>query len=358
MVLRHAHAPYSDFVLLFHMAIFFVASGYLYKCSIANSAETVKLFFFKKIRSLYMPYFIYTVIFILLNNFFLLTNIYTDNPAFLETGNSEIDNPVLGTYLTFGTLIKQIAKVSVFQGVAQIGGALWFFQTMFLVLIGYTLAEFFVRRVTTDENIQKIIQTVISMVLLLIGYWCQNTNHSLKGLDRVCSVYILIHIGVLLNHYSLMQKARLYCNQWIILFIALSILLIGYQNGCIALSENNIENPFFYITMSLAGWFLLYSIAELLIENNFKLNRRIVYLSIHSVPIIALHFLCFKIISALAVTIYGMEKYMIAAFPVLILPGFWWIAYTVVGLFVPLFLRNIVMANISKFKEEHGRIKF
>lgn len=30
MVIRHARAPYSDFVLLFHMAIFFIASGYLY----------------------------------------------------------------------------------------------------------------------------------------------------------------------------------------------------------------------------------------------------------------------------------------------------------------------------------------
>ena len=61
MVVRHAEAPYSDFVLLFHMAIFFIASGYLYNDKHAESIQSVVKFTLRKLRSLYLPFFLYSV---------------------------------------------------------------------------------------------------------------------------------------------------------------------------------------------------------------------------------------------------------------------------------------------------------
>lgn len=60
------------------------------------------------------------------------------------------------------------------------------------------------------------------------------------------------------------------------------------------------------------------------------------YVSIHAVPIIGLHFLCFKTVSLMAVGAYGMKPYMLAAFPVLMTTGWWWIGYVAVGIAVPL----------------------
>ena len=58
--------------------------------------------------------------------------------------------------------------------------------------------------------------------------------------------------------------------------------------------------------------------------------------TIHAVPIIGLHFLCFKTVSLMAVGAYGMKPYMLAAFPVLMTTGWWWIGYVAVGIAVPL----------------------
>lgn len=84
MVFRHARAPFSEFVLLFHMALFFIASGYLYKKEKCNSINNLVIYIKAKLRHLWIPYFITSSCFILLNNFFLKINIYTDNELFLN----------------------------------------------------------------------------------------------------------------------------------------------------------------------------------------------------------------------------------------------------------------------------------
>ena len=83
---------------------------------------------------------------------------------------------------------------------------------------------------------------------------------------------------------------------------------------------------------------MLYGVALLLQRLSFVGNKAIAYISIHSVPIIALHFLCFKIINAVVVIVTEQKKYMTAAFPVLMHTDAWWIAYAAVGIGIPLLL--------------------
>ena len=53
MVFRHARGPYSDFVLLFHMALFFIASGYLYKRDNEYTKNNFVKFIKRKLKSLW-----------------------------------------------------------------------------------------------------------------------------------------------------------------------------------------------------------------------------------------------------------------------------------------------------------------
>ena len=80
---------------------------------------------------------------------------------------------------------------------------------------------------------------------------------------------------------------------------------------------------------------MLYSLGMMLQKTKI-FTSVLQYISIHSVPIVGMHFLCFKIVSLIAVLALGMKMYMIAAFPVLELPGAWWLLYTVVGISIPL----------------------
>ena len=338
MVFRHAMAPYSDFVLLFHMAIFFIASGYLYNDKSAKDLKSVWKYTLKKIRGLYVPYISFRIVFTFLRNVFINLNIYTDNPEFLNAEGLVPAYVTLTSKYTFVQMLKESAKALVFKGEGQqMGGALWFFQTLLLVLIGYNIAQFIAEKISRKHAF--LLQSIVAVLLLMMGYYCHLAGRSFWGLNRVFSVYILIHLGVVFRKYDLKRFFVKYWKCNIAVVVSFLILLAGYGRGYISLVSNDIENPIFLIMMSCAGWVLLFSISKMLADCKFIFNKQIAYLSMHSVSIIGLHFLSFKLVNYIVVLVNGMELYMVAGFPVNIQTGAWWILYTIAGLCIPLLLR-------------------
>ena len=346
MVVGHARAPLSDYISLFHMAIFFIASGFLINCKYADSLSGMMQYIWKKIKGLWIPYFVFTCSFLVLNNFFLKVNVYTNNPHFLTEKILEDRYTSLGQYFGLIETVKQVVKAIIFRATTQMGGAFWFFMTLFSVLIAYMVCEYLLRKIFKTRLILLCGQTMISLAFLVIGYICQINNISLKGFDKTFSVYILIHIGRILKQFGVMERLRdLFCGNGniIMLLFGFVVLLCGYQRGYISIGSNHIENPPFFIVMSFAGWLHLYGMAGILKKISLRLANGLSYISIHSVPIIALHFLSFKVINVIAVMLYGFESYMIAAFPVLMRTGAWWILYAMAGIFIPLFLYNVLI---------------
>ena len=146
MVLRHARAPFSDFVLLFHMAIFFIASGYLIKEENGKNARNLLVYIWHKIRGLYIPYIAYSVVFICLHNVFLKLNIYTNSMAFMEETSLESTYKTLFEYYTINDIIFNICKAAIFKASTQVGGAFWFFQVLLIDLIAYAFVDFILDR--------------------------------------------------------------------------------------------------------------------------------------------------------------------------------------------------------------------
>ena len=54
MVLGHAGAPFTHFIYLFHMAVFFIASGFVYKNVSTGKIKDIWRFVLKKIKQLYL----------------------------------------------------------------------------------------------------------------------------------------------------------------------------------------------------------------------------------------------------------------------------------------------------------------
>lgn len=352
MVVRHARAPYSDIILLFHMAIFFIASGYLYNGSKIKDLKSLKNFIIKKIKSLWLPQFVFSTIFVIFNNVFIRLNIYTDKSEFLLVDGPEVAYRRLAVHYDIIEIIKQIVKAVFFQCTTQVGGAFWFFQALFIVLIFYAIVDLILSRLV-NENMQRIIKGILGIILLLIGYCCCLKGLMLKGLSRVFSVYILIYVGENLrniNRRITCIESSLY-KEILMVVLSAGMLLIAQSYGNIDLSSNSIENPIFFLTVSLLGWFLLYGISALLLRTKCIAVNAISYISVHSVSIIALHFLCFKLINVIVVFMTGQEKYMIASFPVLMYSGVWWLAYTVVGICIPLALNFVFWRGIKSLKD-------
>ena len=57
MVGGHCEWPIKHFVYLFHMALFFIASGYLFKPSNSSEYSSVVRFIKRKFVTLWVPYF-------------------------------------------------------------------------------------------------------------------------------------------------------------------------------------------------------------------------------------------------------------------------------------------------------------
>lgn len=350
MIYGHA-AKYTSFVALFHMAIFFIASGYCFDEKRVETIGDVCRYVLKKIKTLWIPFFAYETIFVLLHNFFIRINVYTDNVLFLEN----CSNPITKVFDKFSVkeIVIQIVKNALFQGDTQIGGALWFLQTLFFVTVLYGIVQFIFVTITKNEKLALVGQGIVSVLFLTGGYYCQVYDITAKHLDRAFTCYWMLFFGYCIKKYSVMDRIYKVLNRNVCVVLSVILLIVSLGFGRISLNGNVYPNPFYLIIVSALGWILLYSFAEILQKIEW-LDIRLQYISIHSVPIIALHFLAFKVVSAIYIIITGNEWYMLAAYPVLAYSVIWCLLYMIAGLFIPL-LYDITIRKLWKLAFVHNK---
>ena len=340
MVAGHAEIGCKGFIYLFHMAIFFIASGYLYNSENSTSSiKTVGKFIFKKFKSLWFPFVIWTSLFTLCNNLFINLNIYTDNPLLLKY----INGPYIHTteYLSFSQIIKNIFKAFFLSNSTQLGGAFWFISTLMKLLIVYCIIDFLVRKIFQKNDL--FIQSIISIIFLSAGYYCSINNIQFHEFEKVCSYYCLITIGRLIRKYQLSIKlSQKSIQNFVCLLVSFALLIILENFGSIALDRNSYVNPVFFIATSFIGWKFCFSLATL-IKKVEILTKIIAYCGKNTMPILILHLLSFKIVSLFGILIQGEPLFTMAAFPVLYTDDLWWIPYTIVGIAIPLLLNRLYL---------------
>lgn len=335
VVLGHSSIPFfPNFIVLFHMPVFFMISGFLFNPNNSSSFKSSLYYVKKKIKSLWFPFLLWNSIFILLNNFFILTNIYTTNPSI---------TPFAQDYLSLSEIIAGIIKSSLFAEDTLLGGTFWFLKLLFIVSILYNTVEYFLYSFFKNkEKFRIILQTIISIILLSTGYFMNIKKISFFSIGAVCSVYILIHIGRFLKHFSSASYPI-----WLLPLSFLFLLFLSFY-GKIDLNHNTYENPFFLLLVSFSGWLFIYSLAKLI--SSFSATAK--YLSIigkNSLSIMILHFLCFKLVNLLQVYLYHLPCEYIGCFPTLFASPLWWILYTIVGVTLPVILNIVRIKIISYF---------
>ncbi len=336
MVLGHCSFPFSDFIYLFHMAFFFLVSGYCYKAKYSDSVKSVADFLFRKIKTLWFPYVLWNAIFVLLNNFFIKINVYTDNTELLEA--------VEGTYITLHhnmslkEMLTNIVKSLFFGGGTTMGGAFWFLESLFMVSVAYVVCDFVIKRIAKERNVQLILQAVVSVVTLILGFICYLIEFKTLGIDRMLSYYWLFYVGMLFKETEIHKKI-MESHRGLKVMGCFMVLVICGMFGRVYLDNNNYTNPIFFVLVSVMGWVLIEAVADVLIKFNVA-TRVWCILGRNTLSIVVLHFLCFKIVNAIGVLINGEPGYMIAAFPVLYKGGLWWILYTVVAVAIPVLLNE------------------
>lgn len=328
MVAGHGGAPFRDFIYLFHMAIFFIASGYCYRSTNSDSLYSVFVFIRRKFKTLWFPYVLWTSIYFLCHNLFIKIHVYTDDLLILEYGGDIVE------YMPFSDIIKNILKAFFFASYAQMGGAFWFLVTLMELSIGYCIIDFLVKRFL-DKKYYVYIQLCISIIFLYTGFWCSLKGYSFWGLSKVLSYYSLFFCGYVWKEKKIFDKFQKKVCHIAVLALSLLVLLILNNFGRIALDLNSYVNPVFFLVASFSGWLFLYELA-FLIQKVRWLENIISCIGRNTMSVIVLHFLCFKIVNFIGAICEGKPLCLVAVFPILYQGSLWWIAYSLVGVGIPI----------------------
>lgn len=94
MVGGHCGMSFTHFIYLFHMAIFFMASGYCFNASNSEIMQDVLSFVKRKFKRLWFLYVLWTAVLSLLHNVFIKTGIYSPDPCSI----SEIGKKIIKSF--------------------------------------------------------------------------------------------------------------------------------------------------------------------------------------------------------------------------------------------------------------------
>lgn len=336
VVYAHTWPWCRNWIYLFHMAVFLMASGYCYKGGI-NSVKELVNYTFRKIKSLYIPFVMCNGLFYCLSNVFIKIYVYTDNPDFLlSTSSFPVDQSIIKA-MGLSELVIKLAKTLAFVGVSQLGTATWFFTILFIVQIVHATFNFLANK--ANEK-QKIILNVVLLIINLLAAQYITMFHitGLFVIVRFPCCYAAYLLGVLVRR---IKWKKLYT--WWMGLISLVLLIILNFFSSIELSGENIDNIVVFVITSLSGWILMLSLAKMI-----RTNRILEFIGKHTISIICFHVLAYKLVSSLYIKLYSLPQYMLASFHVIFTANeIWKIFYTAVGVIVPLCVGLLYRKSIA-----------
>lgn len=341
MVGGHAEFPIRHFIYLFHMAIFFMVSGFFFQSKYSDSVKNIWEFIKKRLKGLWLPYVVCNIIFSLLHNFFIKINFYTNNTDIFKYVSKEYVKIVNPWSLT-ETIKNILQSAFLYKWTGNyLLGAIWFLETLFKISILFCLIDFIIKKIFKIKK-TVYVQLILSVIFLAAGFWCHLKSFDFygTGLNKVFSYYILFYMGYFVATHNISEILTKSNMKYLYLGISFAVLIVMNQLGTIDLIDNIYPNPAFLIICSVSGWIFIYVIADLIGKlKHFK--NVLVCLGQNTLFILVLHYTCFKIVSYIGVLVDGKPKYCVAAFPILYDKGVWWIAYMIVGITIPILIAAI-----------------
>jgi fucose 4-O-acetylase-like acetyltransferase len=330
-----------SFVYLFHVPLFFIISGYFFR-DIYITQPTKLLI--NRIKSIWGPFFRWTLLFILLHNFFFSLYIYSEKAMFR---NYSVP------YYNYFDIFEKIIMAFLFKEPEQLLGAFWFLSCLFFTTIIYLLINIIIKHF----NLNKLILTLLVIILFIFGNLMFSLNIGVPFIPwdfrLFCITLLLFHIGKIYKNFE--QKIP------IKLFLAISALIILlFINKINYIKIDSIYSTFglsvkpvlYLIFTPVLGSYFIFYVSKIIAETPLKYLFR--YIGKNTITILALHFLSFKIVSLLQIHLYDLDYFNLSQVPVIPDSGFWFLAYFSVGIAAPLIvnllLKIVFIRTVILFK--------
>ncbi|WP_415341386.1 acyltransferase family protein [Clostridium perfringens] len=331
MVIGHAGGSFTPFIYLFHMPLFYYISGYTFNYNYINYK---KKFLKNKIKSLYLPFIKYNLIFVLLHNIFVNIHIYSENMLYDRN-----------------TMIINFLKNIIFINTEQINGGFWFLITLFMGNIIYLLIIFMFKSIK-DKNLYigiiVIILFILNITVLSNKIIIENSilNYYFIMIRVAITSLVFIFLGSLVKQNKLDSK----CEYNILVMVVITIYLyINTKYGSISMGSNEYgSSPTFFVFNAIIGIILCILVVKYVKKINF-ISRFLVLCGKNTLIILALHMLSFKLVNYIQIKVYKYPLEYMSAFPYISGTHGWWILYSIIGVYLPLIIVLLKNSFINKY---------
>lgn len=336
VVLGHTQMSLCGFVNLFHVGLFFIASGYCYQEKYSDTWSNMGLFLMKRIKGLYIPFVLWNVGYLCFRNLFSIIGIYNTSQIGLRA------------------FVKQGLEIVLLRAGEELAGPCWFVRALFILEVLFVIVDSVIKKITKDRNVH-ILRIVFSIGMLAVGAWLNGRDIMLQyNMGIVCSAWILYVLGLEWKHLITIKNMKFSDTRKNLLgfMVSFGILIVLSCIGSISYDSNSYPNAVFFLLAAIAGWAMTWSLAAM-IENAIpKLAKSLVFIGRRTMSILFLHLFSFKIISAVYMYVNGAGKYIMANFPVI--TNKWWIGYWIAGVGVSLAICVLAEKAKEKFKHYAG----
>lgn len=304
MVLGHSECsiPFvSDLIYMFHMPLFFFASGFCFKGKYLNTPKDYTL---AKVKNIYIPYVKWSIIFLLCHNLFFALHIYSEQHTLSHPYNIR---QII--WSVFVILTKM-------QGHEQLLGGYWFMRSLFVASLLSYLYMYLCRG--------KLLVGVLAM--LLMSFLLNVFDFTIPVLNLSSSDF-LISSFVLTGTLFSEKKIKTFSVWGIVLSFAITFLGIFVWKADILYPEYP-KALVYYVTAILATW-SLYSFFEMFKDRQSLVFSVIKYIGNNTLTVLTWHFLMFKAISLIIIIIYGLSIDRLSEYPVIyeLAHEGWWFVY-------------------------------
>ena len=232
----------------FNMPLFFLVSGFLYRCK-----GSFSLYIKKKVKTLLVPYILFGLLFCIIWS-----------PVQLARGEPLLD-------LAFHLFLMNSEGI-------PIGGALWFLTAFFFASALFDL----VFRLSRGG----VSLAVLSIVLGCSGFFCPmqlpwSLNQGLVGV-------LLMYIGFVARKCKVLEEAKKVPAVAVFIFLIIGYF-IAYLNGFVNMRTNTYGNPLLFIFAATSLTFVIYYVSLRLTFNPFNVADELMFIGSNSMGYLCLN---------------------------------------------------------------------
>lgn len=322
MVVGHSGCPdaIGKFIYLFHMPLFFVCSGYFFK-EISDKSALLS-FYKKRMKRLYLPYIKWSLLFLLLHNFFRYIHI-TESIIYQKED-----------------FIRQFIKMIAMTDYELLIRPFWFIKELLWASLIVATISYLNTRIPTRKQPESLFLIVLiaSVISKFLPFFPIIGDCSI-----LCFSILYYYSGMLLYKYK--RYIHLTYTTTILSFI---IVLMGsfYFIGTTDMRFTNVYNQIPYYLLSLAGIIMVLSISIKLEKN--KMVSLLYYIGNHTMPILALNLLALKLGNLIKIWIYDLPIEYLTSYTVIHVHNSWfWLIYTIIGVAIPLLIHFIYFKSVN-----------